>query len=170
MGNLTSNLPKLDMNTSTTGCCPVFNPAEWDGKLFEFNNKPFIKDHTVSFMHIPLNMGKVMSRLQKHAEDNDATAEDFILLSQDVSPWHADHYYAVSKEVPGAEMVTLNGTFFAKVYEGQFKDVGAWHKDLIATVEKRGDELKRLFFYYTTCPKCAKVYGKNYVVGLAEIK
>jgi hypothetical protein len=24
-------------------------------------------------------------------------------------------------------------------------------------------------FYYTTCPKCAKRYGKNYVVLLAQI-
>ena len=27
----------------------------------------------------------------------------------------------------------------------------------------------RVFFWYTTCPKCAKAYGENYVVGLAEI-
>jgi len=24
-------------------------------------------------------------------------------------------------------------------------------------------------FYYTTCPKCAEAYGKNYVVLLAEV-
>ena len=26
-----------------------------------------------------------------------------------------------------------------------------------------------VYFYYTTCPKCAKHYGHNYVVGFAEI-
>jgi len=26
------------------------------------------------------------------------------------------------------------------------------------------------FFYYTTCPKCAKHYGKNYVVAFAEVQ
>ncbi len=92
-----------------------------------------------------------------------------MLLSQDTSPWHADHYYAVKKEVPDADNIQMSGKFFAKVYEGEFKDAGKWYKDLIATVEKRGDELKQLYFYYTTCPKCAKVYGKNYVVGLAEL-
>ena len=29
--------------------------------------------------------------------------------------------------------------------------------------------MQRLFFYYTTCPRCAKQYGKNYVVGLAQV-
>ena len=56
---ITSNLPILDMSTSTTGCCPVFNPKEWDNKTFEFKNKLFITDRTANFMYIPLNMSKV---------------------------------------------------------------------------------------------------------------
>jgi hypothetical protein len=169
MASITSNLPLLDMSTSTTGCCPKFNPSEWDGKVFEFKNKPFIKDQTVSFMHIPLNMSKVMTRLQKTAENHKAVAKDFILLSEEISPWHANHYYAVSKELSSTEVVHLSGKYFAKVYEGAFKDAVKWHKDLINTVETRGDELKQIFFYYTTCPKCAKTYGANYVVGIARI-
>ena len=169
MTQFTSNLPLLDMSTSTTGCCPVFDPAPWDGQVFEFKNKPFIKDRTVSFMHIPLNMSKVMKRMSQTASGGETAAEDFILLSEDTSPWHADQYYAVKDEIPGADNVKLTGRYFAKVYEGEFKEVSAWYKDLIATVEERGDELKRVFFYYTTCPNCAKVYGKNYVVGFAEL-
>ncbi len=30
-------------------------------------------------------------------------------------------------------------------------------------------EIKKLYLFYTTCPKCAKYYGKNYVVLLAQI-
>jgi hypothetical protein len=29
-------------------------------------------------------------------------------------------------------------------------------------------ELKKWYMWYTTCPKCAKKYGKNYVAILAE--
>jgi hypothetical protein len=29
--------------------------------------------------------------------------------------------------------------------------------------------MEKLYFFYTTCPKCAQVYGKNYVVLLAKI-
>jgi hypothetical protein len=36
-------------------------------------------------------------------------------------------------------------------------------------VAKKGRHLQKLYFFYTTCPKCAKVYGKNYVVGVAQV-
>ena len=45
-----------------TGCCPRFNPEPWDEKEVTFQDKLFIKDHVISFFHIPLNFGKVMTR------------------------------------------------------------------------------------------------------------
>ena len=36
-------------------------------------------------------------------------------------------------------------------------------------VAAKGKALRKLYFYYTTCPKCAAKYGKNYVVLLAQV-
>ena len=36
-------------------------------------------------------------------------------------------------------------------------------------VTQQGKQAKKCYFYYTTCPKCAKVYGHNYVVVFAEV-
>jgi len=36
-------------------------------------------------------------------------------------------------------------------------------------MQAEGETLKKILFYYTTCPKCAEAYGKNYVVLLAQI-
>jgi hypothetical protein len=36
-------------------------------------------------------------------------------------------------------------------------------------VQSKGKEPKKLYFFYTTCPRCAKVYGKNYTVLLAAV-
>ena len=36
-------------------------------------------------------------------------------------------------------------------------------------VRARGSEPKAVYFFYTTCPDCAKAYGQNYVVGVAQI-
>ncbi len=49
-------------NQSETGCCPRFNPEPWDEKETIWEDKLFIKDHVTSFLHIPLNFGKVMIR------------------------------------------------------------------------------------------------------------
>ncbi len=61
--------------------CPVFDPAPWDEKLFEWEKKTFIKDRVFSLFYMP----------------------------------------------------------------------------------------KKQFMWYTTCPKCAKKYGKNYVAMVAQL-
>lgn len=37
-------------------------------------------------------------------------------------------------------------------------------------VQSQGKKLKTSYFFYTTCPKCLKHYGKNYVVGFAHVE
>ena len=91
------------------------------------------------------------------------------MLSDEKSLWGSDVYIAVSKEVPQAENVTISGTFLTKVFEGPYKDAGKWVKEMLAFVKAKGKETKKLYFFYTTCPKCAKYYGKNYTVLLAEV-
>ncbi len=44
-----------------------------------------------------------------------------------------------------------------------------WIKEMEEYVKSKGKETKMQYFYYTTCPKCAKKYGKNYVVLLTQI-
>jgi hypothetical protein len=152
-----------------TGCCPRFDPAPWDEKEVTFEDKLFVKDRVRSFLHIPLNFGKVMVRNMERITRAEAAAEEMLLLCDENSLWGADIYIAVSKEVPGAEMARISGTFLTRAFEGPYKDVRQWvaqMKDYVATKQK---VMQKLYFFYTTCPKCAKVYGKNYVVLLAQV-
>ena len=154
---------------SETGCCPRFNPEPWDEKEVTFDNRLFIKDHVTSFFHIPLNFGKVMVKNMEMIQKAGALAPEPVMLSDEKSLWGSDIYIAVAKEVPGAEMVRISGTYLTKVFEGPYKNAGQWAKEMKAHVESEGKELKKIYFFYTTCPKCAKVYGKNYTVLLAQV-
>jgi len=78
-------------------------------------------------------------------------------------------YISVTGEIPGAKMEKISGTFLTKVFEGPYKSMGKWTKEMENYVRTKGKELKKMYFYYTTCPKCAKFYGKNYVVIIAEV-
>jgi hypothetical protein len=91
-------------------------------------------------------------------------------LSDHTSKWNMDLYVAVDKEVPEAENVTLSGKFVSKVYEGNFKETGKWCEDFKVYATANGFNIKKMYMWYTTCPKCAKKYGKNYVVIIAEVK
>lgn len=151
-------------------CCPPFEPAPWQDKTIEWNDKKFIKDHVCTFFYIPISVGKVMKRLDKKVKDAGATVTDWLCLSDHTSHWNMDVYLAVDKEIPNAENVLLNGKYYSKVYEGAFKDTGNWMKDFNKDVQSKGLKTGKMYMWYTTCPKCAKKYGKNYVVIIAEIK
>ena len=152
-----------------TGCCPIFNPEPWDGKEVTWQDKLFIKDHVTSFLHIPLNFGKVVIRNMKRIEEAQAGNPQNLMLSDEKSPWGSDVYIAVSKEVPGAKLDRISGTFLTRVFEGGYQNAGKWAKEMVSYVRAKGKEIKKMYFWYTTCPKCAKVYGKNYTVILAMV-
>ncbi len=95
--------------------------------------------------------------------------EQYIVLSRDTSAFKGEHLFAVTKDVPEEEMTRLSGDYVTKVFEGPYSEAKAWHDDLKALSASRGKPDGEVWFFYTTCPKCAKAYGKNYVVGLAEV-
>jgi hypothetical protein len=154
---------------SETGCCPKFNPEPWDEKEVTFRDRLFVKDHVTSFFHIPLNFGKVMVRNMEKIQAAGALEPEPVMLSDEKSLWGSDIYIAVSKDVPGAEMVKISGTFLTKVFEGPYKDIRKWMEEMKAWLESKAAKIKKMYFFYTTCPKCAKHYGKNYVVILAQV-
>ena len=150
-------------------CCPEFKPATLDKKTFKWNNKLFVKTKVVSFLHIPLNIGSMMKKTCGAIEKSKASNEDFIVLTDEKSLWGSDWYFAVTKKISGFNHVNISGTFLTKVYEGPYRNIGNWDKDLRKYVNSKGKKVKKVYFFYTTCPKCAKKYGKNYVVGFAQV-
>ena len=135
-----------------------------------FDNKPFVKASTVSLFHMPLNMGSVFAKTWEEIKESHANNGGFLVLSHEDSAWHAEHLFAVTKDVPDATMVHLSGDFLTKVFEGPFSDARKWCAEMEAYVAGKGRQLDTMYFFYTTCPRCAKHYGKNYVVGVAKVK
>ncbi len=151
-------------------CCPEFNPAPWDDKLIDWNNKRFIKDRVCTVFYMPMNFGQVMKRLNQKVSAAGATMPDWLCLSDHTSKWNMDLYLAVDKDVPGAKNTTLTGKFYSKVYEGPFRDTEKWCKDFESLANAKGYVIKKWYMWYTTCPKCAKKYGKNYVVAVGQVE
>jgi hypothetical protein len=150
-------------------CCPKFDPTPWDDKIFEWDNKKFIKGKVFTFFYMPINFGSVITKLITKAEKVNGKIPNNLCLSDHTSKWNMDIYLAVDKEIPDAENVTLSGSFFTKVYEGDFKETDKWCKDFESSVKNKNLEIKKWYMWYTTCPKCAKKYGKNYTVIFGKV-
>jgi hypothetical protein len=120
-------------------------------------------------VHIPLGFGKAIVKNMEMIKEADALNPQPLMLSDECSPWKTNIYIAVSKEVPGTNMEKISGTFLSKVFEGHYKNMKQWIEEMNSYVSSKNKEMKKLYFFYTTCPHCAKEYGKNYVVLLAEV-
>jgi len=151
-------------------CCPKFNPDSWDDKLHEWEHKKFIKDKVFSVFYMPINFGSIMKRFDKIVTKANANIPDSLCLSDHTSKWNMDVFLAVDKEIAEAENTSFSGKFYSKVYEGSFKDTGKWSADFENQVNMKGLKSKKQFMWYTTCPKCVKKYGKNYVAILSQIE
>ncbi|MCK4608403.1 MAG: hypothetical protein KAT71_02895 [Gammaproteobacteria bacterium] len=156
------------MNQEKKTCCDPFDPAPWDEKEITWDNKKFVQDQVKCFMHIPIDMAAKMKHNMELIKAADAKPEKFFMLTDD-SDSNMDIYIEVTKEVPEANNTIISGTFLTKVFEGPFLDHGKWVKEMQQYVIDQGKKLEKLYTFYTTCPKCAKERGKNWVVLFAKI-
>lgn len=152
-----------------TGCCPPFDPTPWQDREITWKDEPFVLDHVRCVFYVPLGMGKHMRKDQALIETAGATPAVPLVLTDETSPWSAALFIRAAKHVPGACMTTLSGTFLTRVYEGPYRDAPRWAANMQSFVASRGKKLEKLYFAYTTCPACAKAYGKNYVILFAKI-
>jgi hypothetical protein len=165
-----NQLPRRDISVDTTGCCPRFDPTGWDDRDLHFRDKLFVKASARSLIHVPVDMGRVFARVQRHIDEAGAGDDaGLIVLSRDASPWRSEHLFSVSKPVPAEEMTMLSGDFITQVFEGPYRKAKDWYAALVQRVKDRHAVPGEVYFFYTTCPKCARAYGKNYVVGVAAL-
>lgn len=152
-------------------CCLPFNPAVWQNKTLIWEDRLFLYDTVKQVMHVPLDMARVITRMWRQLHDADAlpSPKDALMLAYDSSPWKSELYLAATKKVPGGQMRRLSGTFISRVYDGPYRDVPKWIKIQESYLTGRGLTPKRHYFYYTTCPKCAKRYRHNYVAIITNV-
>lgn len=155
--------------TTNMECCQPFDPAPWQEKEVAFKDKLCLVTHVKSFLHMPLNFGPVMKKAMDAVFANNAQSGASFMMTDEKSLWGSDIYIEVSKDVPGFEMTKISGTYLTKVFEGEYKNIGNWIKEMKTFVESKGKQMTKIYFYYTTCPACAKKFGKNYTVILAKI-
>lgn len=107
-----------NMSDQNEECCPKFDPAPWDGKVLEWENKKFIKGKVFTLFFMPVNFGSVIVKLMAKVKDAGAGTPENLCLSDHTSKWNMDLYLAVDKEIPGAEMSRCRADFSARFTKG----------------------------------------------------
>lgn len=162
-------LAETSYDNRETGCCAPVDPAVWDGRTLTWEAHPFLKAHVRALFHVPLNFGSVVARAHAAVEGAEAYPDQPFWLSDEASPWGSDLYVALDRDLTGADVAHLSGTFETKVFEGPYRDAGKGVRAMEAHVRAQGKEPKRIYHFYATCPRCAKRFGKNQVVLFAQV-
>jgi hypothetical protein len=154
-------------------CCARFDPEPWQNITHQWKEKPFLMDSVPQFLHMPLPgvYRRALTRMWERAKKLGVAPEikDFLLLAYDPSPWKSELYVALTKHVPEPDVVGLSGTYVSMVFDGPFSEVPKYMKQMEGSLQATGKKSKKYFFYFTTCPKCAKKFGHNYIVALAQV-
>ncbi len=155
-------------------CCPTFHPKKWDDKTFTWKNKHFVKASVPALFHRPskkmiskkiIKIFELVEASRKMNEDKEAV----LLLFNDPHPFRSDMYLSVTDDVPEANNVTISGTFMAKVFDGSFKDIPTFFKEMDDHLLRQDKKAKDYYVHYAYCPKCAEEKGHNYMVFFAEV-
>lgn len=165
----TETVTLADNPTVPERCCPPFDPEPWQDREIIWDKKLFVKDHVTCFLHIPLNVSYKIVKNIRAIEAAGAFDPELFMLSEESSAWGSEMYLSVDRPVPGAKMAEFSGTFLTKVFEGPYRETPKWYRAMEEYVKSKGKTLKKIYFRYTTCPRCARAYGKNYVVLFAQI-
>ncbi len=159
--------------TQEPECCLPFDPKPWQKTTLQWNDKPFITKTIPQFLHMPLPgvYRRAITSMWKRAEDLGIAPDkkDFLLLAYDPSPWKSELYIAVTRKVTEPDVVPLSGTYVSMVFDGPYSGVPGYIKEMDGYLKSTHHASKRYMFYFTTCPKCAKKYGHNYIVAIAQV-
>lgn len=148
--------------------CPRFDPRKLDKKEIAFDKKWFAKEHVTSIFHAPINFGAIVEKMMRQAKAMGTRADEFLMLTDESSPFGADVYLAVKRNTPGLACGMISGKFHTKVFEGPHSNIGKWTEGMRKYVNGKGKGVMRMLFFYPKCPDCARKSGKNYTVIFAQ--
>jgi hypothetical protein len=162
------------MDPQPTECCPVFEVEKWDKKTINWENKFFLIETISTFFHIPFppSIGKKVMKMHSLAQATGAAIPDkteALILFRDPTAFRSEIYYAVTKEVEGANNTTISGTFVARVFDGPYNSIPGFIKEMDKYLRENNLTAVDYYVHYAFCPKCAKERGHNYMILFALV-
>ncbi|MFH1126446.1 MAG: hydrolase [Candidatus Altiarchaeota archaeon] len=151
-------------------CCPRLKSDDWDKKTFEWKNKPFYKTKYLSFFRIPLTYRGAVKKSLEVLKAKGLVRDPMLMLAEEESMFYSTLLVEMSGDDENLPVRRLSGTYVSMFFEGGYRDTPRWIREMVDYCTIQGERPKELYFFYATCPKCAKYYGSAQTVLFARIK
>lgn len=157
--------------TKKKGCnCPSVDVKKYDNETITWKDRYFYITPQPCFFHEPINFAVRIENAFTYIQDKGLKFnEKKHMIVQKDGMFRGKLMLGVSK--PGKKVKgvhKLNKKFIAKSHVGSYKELGNTVRNLFKQAYKKGKILKGIYFWYTTCPECAKG-DQHKVVVMGEI-
>ncbi len=150
-------------------CCLKLVKEDWDKKEVQWKEKPFYKTKYYSLFHIPINFGGVVKEAMEEITSRGLDEEQVMTFSKEDSIFSSTLLLSLRRDAEDLETVKLSGRYISMIFENGYRQTSKWIGKVRRYVEGQGKVAKELLFWYVTCPRCAKKYGKAQTVIFAKV-
>ncbi|TET28262.1 hypothetical protein E3J68_03285 [Candidatus Aerophobetes bacterium] len=150
-------------------CCPQLKKEDWDKKEVEWKEKPFYKTKYHSLFHIPINFGGVVRKAMEEITSRDLDEEPAMMFSKEESMFSSTLLISLKRDAKDLETERLSGKYISMIFENGYRQTPKWMRELGKYIEGQGKVAKDFLFWYVTCPRCARKYGKTQTVIFAKV-
>ena len=150
-------------------CCPKLVKEDWDRKEVQWKEKPFHKTKYYSLFHIPINFGGVVKKAMEEIASRGLDEEQVMMFSKEDSMFSSTLLLSLRGDAEDLETVKLSGRYISMIFENGYRQTSKWIGKVRRYVEEQDKVAKELLFWYVTCPRCAKKYGKTQTVIFAKV-
>ncbi len=150
-------------------CCPRLKKEDWDKKEVEWKEKPFYKTKYHSLFHIPINFGAVVGKAMEEITSRGLDEEPAMTFSKEESIFSSTLLIALKRDAKDLETERLSGKYISMIFENGYRQTPKWIREVEKYIEGQGKVAKDFLFWYVTCPRCARKYGKTQTVILAKV-
>ena len=91
------------------------------------------------------------------------------MFSKEESMFSSTLLISLKRDAKDLETERLSGKYISMIFENGYGQTPKWTRQVERYMKEQGKVAVELLFWYATCPKCARKYGKTQKVIFAKV-
>lgn len=146
--------------------CPTINPADWEGKLFNWEGKAFFYKHVKYLFSVPLNVERKMAEAAQMIEQRGYILEEPLMILAREGRFKGTIFVAILP-TEGEDKSVINVppcALAATVYQRKEAKIGPGVKAFKRRLEAEKKRVKDIYLWHVSCPMCAAKHGYKTII------
>ncbi len=149
--------------------CPRLVREEWDRQIHQWDKKPFYALPYRSFFGWPTNLARQTAAAVDLLSRRGLLESIPINFAVNEQSFGGTLLISINRNVKDLETRAISGKFMSFFFEGKYTQRTDWIRQVYRYGRANNLNFHELYFWYATCPTCAKKQGYAQVVIFGKI-